>query len=116
VIVSVTVSVLVLVLTLVVGSVVVVVVVVVVVGSVVVVVVVVGGVVVGVIVSVTVSADGAVVTADRDVVVSGVNLVCSEGSSPPVMSLASPNTISAMSNAPRAPNATRAAGLRYQGT
>ena len=81
-------------------------------------VVVVDSVVVGVTVSVTVfGADVvAVVVADLDVVVSGVNVVGSEGSSPPVMRLASPNTISAIRTAPRAPNPTSAAGLRYQGT
>jgi hypothetical protein len=75
-------------------------------------------VVVGVYVSVTVfGADVVVDVADRDVVVRGVNVVGSEGSSPPpVMSLASPNTISAMITAPRAPKATSAAGLRYHGT
>ena len=107
----VSVLVLTLVLTLVVGPVVVVVV-----GSVVVVVVV-DAVVVGVTVSVTVwGADVVAVVADLDVVVSGVNVVCSEGLSPPVMRLASPNTISAISSAPSAPNPTSAAGLRYQGT
>ena len=103
-----------LVLTLVVG--VVVVVVVVVVGSVVVVVV--GAVVVGVIV--TVSVAGAVVgagaTADLDVVVSGVNEVVWVGASPPVRTLARPYTMRAIRTAPSAPNATSAAGLRYQGT
>jgi hypothetical protein len=110
VIVSVTVLVLMLVLTLVVGSVVVVVVVVVVVGSVVVVVVVVtgGAVVVGVIVSVTVRGG--------DVGVIGVNVGGVSSDDGPEMRLASPHTISATSTAPSAPNATSAAGLRYQGT
>jgi hypothetical protein len=112
----VSVLVLMLVLTLVDGGVVVVVVVVV--GGVVVVVVVVASVVVGVSVTVTVSgADVVVGATDRDVVVSGVNVVCSEGaSSPPVMSLANPNTISAMITTPRAPRPTSAAGLRNHGT
>lgn len=116
--VSVTVLVLVLVLTLVVGSVVVVVVVVVVDSVVVgVVVVVVGSVLVGVTVSVIVCCDGAVVlTADRDVEVSGVSEVVSVGESPPMTSLASPKTIRATSTAPPAPNPTSAAGLRYHGT
>ncbi|BBY44589.1 hypothetical protein MCEL_28840 [Mycolicibacterium celeriflavum] len=114
--VSVTVSVLVsvLVLTLVVGGTVVVVVVVVVVGSVVVVIG--GAVVVGVTVSVTVSGVAEVVAvAVRDVVVSGVNEVGSVVLSS-LIRLASPHTIRATINAPSAPKATRAAGLRYQGT
>lgn len=108
---------LVLVLTLVLTLVVVVavVVVVVVVGGVVVVVV--GAEVVGVTVSVTVRAGAEVVAvADRDVVVSGVNDVCSPGESPPVISFARPKTMSAMTTAPIAPKATSAAGLRNQGT
>lgn len=110
--------VLMLVLTLVVVSgVVVVVVVVVVVGAVVVVVVVVGSVVVAVTVSVTVLGEDAVVAlVDLDVVVSGVSDVCSDGESPPVINLARPNTMSAITTAPIAPNATNAAGLRNQGT
>jgi hypothetical protein len=109
VIVSVTVLVLMLVLTLVVGSVVVVVVVVVV-GSVVVVVVVVtgGAVVVGVIVSVMVRGG--------DVGVIGVSVGGVSSDDGPEMRLASPHTISATGTAPNAPNATSAAGLRYQGT
>jgi hypothetical protein len=111
VIVSVTVLVLMLVLTLVVGSVVgvvVVVVVVVVVGSVVVVVVTGGAVVVGVIVSVMVRGG--------DVGVIGVSAGGVSSDDGPEMRLASPHTISATSTAPSAPNATSAAGLRYQGT
>ena len=109
--VCVTVLVLVLVLTLVLTLVVVVVVVVV--GSVVVVVVVVvGSVVVGSAVVVVV----VVGVTDRDVVVSGVRLVGVFVEVPPVSSSARPHTISAMITAPSAPNATRAAGLRYQGT
>ena len=111
--VSVTVSVLVsvLVLTLVVGGVVVVVVVVVVVG----------GVVIGggaVTVSVTVCGDGDVVgdVTYREVVVNGVNVVRSVGEPSPLIRLASPHTIRATINAPSAPKATRAAGLRYHGT
>jgi hypothetical protein len=67
----------------------------------------------GVTVSVTVRVDGATVA---DVVVSGVNDVCSPGDVPPVISFARPNTIRAITTAPIAPNATRAAGLRYHGT
>jgi hypothetical protein len=95
--------------------VVVVVVVVVVVGSVVVVVV--ASVVVGVTVSVTVCGAWLVVAAaERDVVVSGVNVVDSVGESPPAISLANPKMINATTSAPTAPNATSAAGLRYHGT
>ncbi len=114
-----TVSVTVLVLTLVVGDVVVVVVVVVVVGSVVVVVVVVvvdsvvvvvvvGSVVVGAVVAVVVVRGGA------DVGVIGVSDGGGVSDGEPEMRLASPHTISATSTAPIAPNATKAAGLRYQ--
>jgi len=116
----VTVSVTVLVLTLVVGDVVVVVVVVVVVGSVVVVVVVVvvvdsvvvvvvvGSVVVGAVVAVV------VVRGRADVGVIGVSDGGGVSDGEPEMRLASPHTISATSTAPIAPNATKAAGLRYQ--
>ncbi len=113
-----TVSVTVLVLTLVVGdvvvvvvvvgSVVVVVVVVVVVDSVVVVVVV-GSVVVGAVVAVV------VVRAGADVGVIGVSDGGGVSEGEPEIRLASPHTISATSTAPIAPNATKAAGLRYQG-
>ena len=106
-----TVSVLVsvLVLTLVVGGVVVVVVVVVVGG-----VVVAGG---AVTVSVTVCCAGDVVgsVTDREVVVNGVDEVRSVVEPSPLIRLASPHTIRATINAPLAPKATRAAGLRYQG-
>ena len=116
-----TVSVTVLVLTLVVGDVVVVVVVVVVVGSVVVVVVVVvvdsvvvvvvvGSVVVGAVVAVVVVRGGA------DVELIGVSDGGGVSEGEPEMRLANPHTISATSTAPIAPNATKAAGLRYQGT
>jgi hypothetical protein len=112
----VTVLVLVLTLTDVDGVVVVVlgVVVVVVVGSVVVVVVVVGS-VVDVVSEVPVSDD---VTAGADVVVTGVSegAGASSGDDPPVIALARPYTINAMSRAPTAPMATSAAGRRYQGT
>jgi hypothetical protein len=113
----VTVSVTVLVLTLVVGDVVVVVVVVgsvvvvvvVVVVDSVVVVVVVGSVVVGAVVAVV------VVRGAADVGLIGVSDGGGVSDGEPEMRLASPHTISATSTAPIAPNATKAAGLRYQG-
>jgi hypothetical protein len=59
-----------------------------------------------------------VVGAVTDVVVLliGVSVVEGSGESPPVSNLTSPKTINATSTAPSAPNATSAAGLRYQGT
>jgi hypothetical protein len=59
-----------------------------------------------------------VVGAVTDVVerVIGVRVLGASGDEPPVTSLTRPKTIKATSTAPIAPNATSAAGLRYQGT
>jgi hypothetical protein len=78
-----------------------------VVGSVVVVVVVMGG---SVVVAVTVS----VTVRGGDVGVIGVSVAGLSSADGPEMRLANPHTISATSTAPSAPNATSAAGLRYQ--
>ena len=71
--------------------------------------VVVGSVVVGAVVAV-------VVRTGADVGVIGVSDVVGVSDDGPEMRLASPHTISATTTAPIAPNATSAAGLRYQGT
>jgi hypothetical protein len=68
----------------------------------------VGSVVVGVTVSVTVRG--------ADVGVIGVSVVGVSSDDGPEMRLANPHTISATSTAPSPPNATSAAGLRYQGS
>ena len=57
-----------------------------------------------------------VVRGGADVWVIGVSDGCGVSDDGPEMRLANPHTISATTTAPIAPNATKATGLRYQGT